>query len=292
MKIVYVKGGLGNQMFQYTFAKLIQKYTNDDVKIDMSYYSKTIGDPVRQPRLMKFNTDLDVASLDEIYSLKKVSKFFNIKPSRLSQLIEGVFNPNYYFERNRSYIDIDKLLKYDYYDGYWQSFRYVDKVFDEVSKCFCPNYKITESTKKMIDKVKNQESVFVGIRRGDYIDNIKLFGSFSNKYYLNAMQYISEYRSNPIFYIFSNDIKWVKENMDFGSYKVRYREQDEIVDDFEDFLIMCSCHDSIIINSTFHWWAARMNDNSKKIVVAPTKWFFDNSPIDIVPSNWIRIDDL
>ena len=291
MKIVYVKGGLGNQMFQYAFAKLIQKHTRDIVKIDMSRYDLTKDDIIRQPRLLKFNIDLDIATTEEINSIKSISRLLRIKPSKKSQLIEGIFNNRYYFERGLSYKNVNDLLRYDYYDGYWQSFCYVDEVFEDIRSDFIPKYKVSASTNRMIDRVKSEESVFVGIRRGDYTNNEKLYGSFSNKYYMNAMEYISKYRKNPIFYIFSNDINWVKYNMNFGKYNVVYREKNEAVDDFEDFLIMCSCQDSIIVNSTFHWWAARMTYSSKKIVIAPTKWFFDNTSIDIIPRDWIRIED-
>ena len=154
---------------------------------------------------------------------------------------------------------------------------------------FVPNYDISTKTKDIIEKVKQENSVFVGIRKGDYSNSESHFGSFGNDYYQKAMNYISSKVENPVFYVFSNDIPWVKENIDFSNRTVVYREPEDIVDDFEDFLIMTECKHSIIINSTFHWWGARLNYNKDKIVVAPQKWFFDDSPIDIIPPYWVRI---
>ena len=69
-----------------------------------------------------------------------------------------------------------------------------------------------------------------------------------------------------------------------------FHEYDESIDDFEELIIMANCNHSIITNSTYHWWAARLNHNTNKIVIAPKTWFFDGSKIDIVPPDWIRID--
>ena len=52
---------------------------------------------------------------------------------------------------------------------------------------------------------------------------------------------------------------------------------------------MASCRNAIIVNSTYYWWAAWLIDNIDKIIVAPKKWFADNSKIDIVPQSWIKI---
>ena len=60
----------------------------------------------------------------------------------------------------------------------------------------------------MIDHVSSENSVFVGIRKGDYEKEAKHYGYFDNEYYIRAMSYISERIDNPVFYIFSNDIKW------------------------------------------------------------------------------------
>jgi hypothetical protein len=54
---------------------------------------------------------------------------------------------------------------------------------------------------------------------------------------------------------------------------------------------MTLCKHFIIPNSSFAWWAAWLNTNPGKIVVAPKKWF-NNGPTDtqdILPEGWIKL---
>ena len=288
MKIVKLKGGLGNQMFQYSFAKLLQKKCNEDVKLDTSYFSSTEGDPIRKLRLLNFNTSIEIASDDEIANtcfFKHRTNPLGLK-NKMQTIIEGVFNKKKKKKKTRAYTRLEKIQRYSYFDGYWQSWRYVDEIWDSVSKDFSPNYKLDFRTENMIREVESCNSVFIGIRRGDYTKYVSHYGSFGQEYYDKAMEYIEQFVDKPVYYIFSNDIEWVKSNIQFGDRVVVFRETSDIVNDFEELVLMSKCKHSIIINSTYHWWGARLNEYKGKVVVAPKKWFFDDEPIDIVPPRW------
>jgi hypothetical protein len=202
-----------------------------------------------------------------------------------------MLNNKCYWEPNRAYREIDKLSKYAFFDGYWQSYRYVDEILDSLKMDFIPKNELSEKTKSVLNNIEKQDSVFVGIRRGDYLNDVKHCGLFSNNYYLSAMDEISKRVNNPVFYIFSNDIEWCKENITWGNRKVVFREVEDQTDDFEELMLMASCKHAVIINSTFHWWGAYLIKNPDKIIICPDKWFFDDKPIDIIPPKWIRIRD-
>lgn len=292
MRIVKIKGGLGNQMFQYAFAKLVEKETGDVVKLDFSAFNDNDKDQVRIPRLLRFSIDLQIATKDEI---RESCLFFHKGNSlstsyRLWILLESLVNGKYYFEKNRAYRNIDLLKDKKYFDGYWQSYKYIDKIKPLLENTFVPRDALSERTCQWIQKVSNENSVFVGIRKGDYTNEIKHYGSFDNDYYLKAMKYIADRIQNPVFYIFSNDIEWCKKNMDFQKYNVFFREKKDQTDDFEELLLMSSCRNAIIVNSTYHWWGAEMIKNPEKIICAPSKWFFDNKPIEIIRPEWICIN--
>ena len=89
-----------------------------------------------------------------------------------------------------------------------------------------------------------------------------------------------------MFIICSDDIKWCKENIKFKNTK--YRNDGGIA--ILDLITMANCDDNIIANSSFSWWAAELNTNLNKRVVAPKKWFNNNIDIkDLYNNNWIII---
>ena len=289
MKIVKLQGGLGNQMFQYAFAKTVERETGEEVKIDLTSYEKLNGDMIRKPRILNFRISLPVATKDDISQLclfkhegNSLTKAYSLKIN-----VENILNRRYFFERNHSLCSPADMSKFNYFDGYWQDWAMVDSVMTELEEDFTPAGTISGKGRRKLEHINSTDSVFVGVRRGDYLSHISHFGTFGQKYYDDAMKIVADKVANPVFFVFSDDINWVRENLDFSAYNTVYIT--DTVDDFEDYVLMSNCKHSIMTNSTYHWWAARRNEYPGKIVVAPEKWFADDSPINIVPPRWIRV---
>ncbi|QNK58169.1 alpha-1,2-fucosyltransferase [Paenibacillus sp. PAMC21692] len=294
MKIVKFKGGLGNQLFQYAYMRALElKYDCKDVIADLSIYEHTKGDRIRVPRIEKLNVKISKAQKSDINKVCYFTHAGNTLGLQYKSkiLLETIFNSKYYFEFDRSYREITKIINHSYFDGYWQSWRYLIDIEEKLREEITPKFNLSNKTVEFIKKIKNENAVFLGVRRGDYIEipkNRKHYGEFTEDYYIEAINYIRERVDNPVFYIFSNDINWVKKNMNFDC-DVVYREDDEQISDVEELFIMGACKHAIIVNSTFYWWGAWLINNRDKIVVSPKQWFADDKPIDIVPDNWVKI---
>ena len=177
MKIVKFKGGLGNQMFQYAFLRLLQiKYNEQEIKGDFFYYKETGSDIIRQPRLLEMNVQLELCSEEE---LKKILLFKRIGSPlkfryKIGVLLEWLFNSKYYFEQNRTYRNIDKIIHYQYFDGYWQNWKYLSEIETELRSEFTQKEELSSLSKEKIDYVSKHNTVFVGVRRGDYLSSKKM----------------------------------------------------------------------------------------------------------------------
>lgn len=287
--LVRIKGGMGNQMFQYVLMKQLEiNYGVKDIKADFSFFNK--GHSFFEDRLSKLDVHFQRATDEDI---KKVcllphnQKIWTWR-YRIPLYIEKTFNRHYYFEPNRGYTDPIELLKYDYLDGYWQSWQYFKGIEDLIRKEFSILYRCSDQTRFLADKMSNENSVMVGVRKGDYAlgKDARHYCQLSADYQIRAANYIAERVENPVFYVFSNDIKWARNNLDFGTLKVVFRDPEIQVSDIEEMQLMSACKHAIIPNGTFHWFGAFLIENKNKIVVRPEKMFADGSPEDLFPPFW------
>lgn len=113
-------------------------------------------------------------------------------------------------------------------------------------------------------------------------------GICSLDYYHKAIDFIRQRLDNNIcFYLFSDDINWVEENLQLENRCIIDWNQGE--DSWQDMYLMSCCRHHIIANSSFSWWAAWLNPNKNKIVLTPNKWFNHTDAVGIVPKSWIKI---
>lgn len=300
MVIVRLEGGLGNQMFQYALGRNLSLINKTELKFDVSGFDKKLyGDGViqRNLRLTIFNTIINIASERELNDVKNsgisgIEKFVyrlqrrkTIPYFRKNELFE-----NRWFEFDKNILKANKNV---HLTGYWQSFYYFESIRETLLKDFTFKLYPNENLYPFLKDIRKQNSISLHIRRGDYIkskETFNLHGVCSAEYYQAAIAEITAKVSNPIFYIFSDDIEWVKENFNI-SFPCIFVEQTPTDHDFFDLYLMSICSHNIIANSSFSWWGAWLNRNRDKIVIAPKQWMSDAAidTTDLIPENWIRL---
>lgn len=295
MIIVKISGGLGNQLFQYSFGRFLSIKFNCELKFDIQTNYHYTNFTRRSFGLTHFNCDLKQASACEIHKFKC---YDNNLLSRLERKIvqKLPFINRKYFVQNL--YDFQKYIpSYRdncYYDGYWQSENYFKSIEDIIRKDLDFNFtfRLSFNNKRILDDIKLNESVGVHIRRTDYITvkpNSLLFTPCSKEYYRRAIDFFTDKLSIPIFYFFSDDIDWAKVN--FKDNRFRFIESNLDCPEVDLFL-MSQCKNNIIANSSFSWWGAWLNSNPDKIVISPEKWYngsLNKNSVDIIPSKWIKI---
>lgn len=299
MKIVNIIGGLGNQMFQYSFAlSLKERFPNELVLIDTSHFNYI------------FVKKWKAANLHNGYEIDKVFPYASLRKANMWQLMKVTwYIPNYLLsrlarrilpKRKTEYIQsVNKYFEYDsavyaengnrYYEGIWESINYLLPIRKKIQEEFRhpqPN----EINAKYIEKIMATNSVGIHIRRGDYLYAEAFRGICELDYYQRAINEILKDRETHAFYIFSNDIKWCEANIRplVGSHEIVMMTENVGKDSCWDMFLMTYCKDLIIANSSFSWWGAFLNKCDGR-VIAPAKWANRDAEFDIWAPEWIKL---
>lgn len=284
MVIVRIWEGLGNQMFQYAYARAL-KERGINVKIDLNkaydgIFEKYKGHTPRINSVQNLNISLPVIDL---YRYKKYDFLYQnttIKKIIYYLATHYLWKYKFYEESDQSFSEKLKNIKGNYYiKGWFQDERYFKGIRPILLKEFvpCKKIKIPMELKQALEEA---ESVSIHVRRGDYV---KINRSLNSAYYKKAINFIKNVYINPIFIIFSDDLEWVKKNLQIDARCILVNENNQL-QDYEELFIMSRCKSNIISNSTFSWWGAWLNRNKDKIVIAPRNWL--KAQEDILPKKW------
>ena len=290
---IKLNGGLGNQLFQYSLGLYLSKIKKKIIKYDKSYFTKKIDAPViRIDRV--FNIKLDEIKKNQLnFKIKFItSRFiiylFNyINPKILENI--GIF-----IEKNKMYDErILEAEKFFYFSGYFQSEKYFLEIKNKILNKIKLKKKLNESNLILLKKIKKTCSVAVHIRKSDYINNPKfkeIYDVCGQKYYSKAIQIIKKKLNKPFFYIFSDDVEWVKKNIKFKKNMFLVELNNKENNHVYDFELMKNCKHFIISNSSFSWWSCWLGSTKNSIVISPKKWFRDkNQKRNPILESWLKI---
>tara|TARA_B110000483_G_C18165478_1_gene531099 strand:- start:240 stop:1139 length:900 start_codon:yes stop_codon:yes gene_type:complete len=277
MIVVQISYGFGNQFFQYLQAvELSKKFPNETIKLETNHFKNQLHSFDKREYQLSFFDNLEFKIVDSEF----FQDFFNFRKKSLRRIWQIknyiFFNKDNYFiikdDTNKFIVFLSYLFKKKYYIGGWNSKHYsIINVRNEFKKL-----NISKETKnnyintRWIDKIKNTNSVAICVRRSDYAK----FGMSSNLDYFNkAISFFNKKFSNNNFFIFSDDIKWCKNNFKQTNNKYFIDTNQDVP--LEDLLLISYCKHAIISKSTFNLLACYINENPKKIIITDKNWNID-----------------
>lgn len=292
--VIKLKGGMGNQMFQYAFGKnLAATAEKAGTPIDLLFDVTAYTDPIKKDTLRPYMLDLlntnakladDATALSARNPYGIISKVTRLVMQKLR--LDGLvaFEPKLFKPPFRGY-----------YEGYWQTERYFLPIADKIRQEFTLKEPLGPVAQAMYDKINSDpNAVSVFYRRSDYVGH-KVFDISNQGYEDRAITHMRTLVPNMRLYVMSDDIDWVKEKVTLpeGSVYVSSSKAGSTIDipPHEEMKLASTCKHNIIPNSTFAWWGAWLNPNPSKIIIAPKDWVQgDNSEfVDITPPGWLRV---
>ncbi|MBO7294763.1 MAG: alpha-1,2-fucosyltransferase [Bacteroidaceae bacterium] len=278
MRLIKMIGGLGNQMFIYAFYLQMRKRfpgTRIDLS-DMRHYHAHNG-----------------YELDRVFGISD-REFCIAKP--LKKVLEFLFF-KVILERKQNLETMEAFTKsyaypFLYFKGFYQSERFFKDVEGEVRQAFAFDLNKANAESQTLARQiqENPHAVSLHVRRGDYMEPkfYKRYGTVcSQAYFQRAVEMMLAQVPQAHFYIFSDDVEWVQQNLRLPRATVVSCNRG--ADSWQDMMLMSLCRHNIICNSTFSWWGAWLNANPEKRVIAPSRWLADVDMPYIIPETWIKV---
>jgi hypothetical protein len=296
--IVKLKGGMGNQMFQYAFGRMLEhsaKKAGHPISIhyDTTAYSDPIKKDTKRPYYLDImNTSAVVASdadaLGARNPLGPISKVTRKIKNKLSTENENVvaFYPHLFTSPYKNY-----------YEGYWQSEKYFLPIAGEIRQEFTLKAPLGAAAQAMHDRIMaDPNAVSIFYRRTDYVGH-PTFDIGEQEYQTRAIARMKELVPNLRFYVMSDDIAWVKAHANlpddsiFVSSPKNEVASAKLIPPEEEMVLASACKHHIIPNSTYAWWGAWLGQNPDKVVIAPKTWanVTTDEYKDITPPAWLRV---
>lgn len=298
MIVIKIMGGLGNQLFQYAYGKALEKGGGYSVFLDAEtffrYEAYRDGITQRDFQINELKTTLPILDMEHhswrkyFYPYARNFKEY-LRTGILSFLSRRLKIPRKIYSLEQIYLYQKKYTKYQgecYISGYFQSPGY----FSSIREILLEEFQLKQESSLAYLKIKMQidrkDSIAIHVRRGDYVDTGV---NLQWEYYRKAIGYMEEKLTGPVYYIFSDEISWVKEKLGTG-VNIVYVNEDGNMTDCEELSLMSKCRHFIISNSSFSWWGAWLGTYQEKIVVVPAHWTRGNEIRDVILQEWIKIE--
>lgn len=302
-------GGLGNQLFSYAFARSIQEETGEKIYMSKKFfdwfYRKTpyapffFADyyflPPSNSTILKNNFSLVLffcfyGFVHFLFKYILQEKPENLSPKKFIQKTKwGI-----YYSKNEDCLisgihDLSLQMPVKYVEGLYQWSDLLLPIRKQLQKDFTLKQSFQGNDKKILEQIKKTQSVCLHIRRGDYFNpKVLIWSNVCNyTYYKNAMDYIVNQLHDPIFFVFSDEIDWVKKNYNIPYKHIFIDENHAAPLELE---LMRNCKHFILSNSSFSWWAQFLAEYDSSVVVAPNPWLADGRKCSIYMKNWHMID--
>ena len=297
-----LQGRIGNQLFQYAFARAIQLKMPKNTKIIMDdsdivrckwenslvYYDLPNVEYIHDSIIEKEYIYSSQYFLRNVYRLFTRNKDF-VKKYEIENKLNKFFNKEGMFFCENGYIE--SHLNYNkpiYIEGYFQSQKYFNDIKPDLINLFDGKQFEGYEEYPDIQTLRNRNSVCISVKVEHNVGS-SMYDVCTMSYWKQAIEYIIETVENPLFFICSDNVDYVLEHL-IDSSKFDYVVQDKTKPVYVSLSVMSECKHFIIGNTTFGWWAQYLSKFEDKIVIAPSKWMAVDMPIDLYEDNWHLIN--
>jgi hypothetical protein len=295
MIVVELMGGLGNQLFQYALGRRLALHHQTDLLLDTRFLENRA---VRAAHLTYRNYELPVFfSINPVIAPDGVGQQYGRRATPGGRLLHRLTRQwpgadlrhltettPYRFDPRAAHAPENTYLS-----GHWQHPAYAQPIEAALRAELRFRHPLPPAAQAVADRIEATESVCVHVRRGDFLTN-PTHRVVGPDYYGLAETVLRPHLRNPAYFVFSDEPDWCRANLRFDGPTTFVTNADTDGRSDATLNLMSRCHQYIIPNSTYAWWAVWLNDSPGKRVVAPSRWVNDGQPThELIDPQWITV---
>ena len=261
--VVHLKGGIGNQLFQYVAGKSLARRLGAALSVDASFFSQ-----------------------DPYGNLAAMQAF---APALKTDAIQALAGPGTYMLKDgllKSWQDVIQLpadARVLVTDGYWQDERLLDPEVVREVHAELANSQRQAHDSELGQAIRSQRhAIAVHLRRKDYAH----MGLCVDEYYLGALNYLRQRYPDAHVYVFSDEPNCARQLLGARLPHVTFVASGT---DVGDLYLMSLCQHFVISNSTYSWWAAYFAEHRGGVIVAPREWVTIAGVPSPLPARWVQM---
>lgn len=262
--VVFLEGGLGNQLFHYAFCHVLKEITKKDIYLDCTEYQNTDTNP-RNLEIKYFDLNIKLITTNkELSKIIKVNFYFLLFKKFVNKINIKCFKKKIFYPVNKQKIifyphlhykniyelsfDIKNRI-YIYGEYLWHFSNFIPFRYFFINTLY-PKINLDSKNNMIYEKIKSSKnSCMIHVRRGDFVGIYELLDM---DYYKMAMEIMREKYSDISFFVFGNDFDFMQENfIDDDCNVININNESKVI---FDFVLMQSCKHKILANSTLSFW--------------------------------------
>jgi hypothetical protein len=282
--IIKLTGGVGNQLFQYAFARV--KCLRDSRALILDKRSFSLKKERKLGR--KFALDqFNIVTVEPSFCDALLIRLMNTRfIGRIVRMLNWSYINEVTFTRDENKLE----HACPYVTGYWQSYKYFDVHQDLIRSELTFKASVNHEPLAQMIKAAGDGAVMLHIRRGDYLTDIN-HCVLGFDYYQRAVSHLTLTHCGDLtIFVFTDDPEWARQNVHFDGTKVviaaDFRDNADL-----DLQLMTLCYHHVLANSSFSWWARYLSGNLG-VCIAPKAWLtheHDPAVDELLLPSWVRL---